>query len=986
MPQRLAVLGAARLGPDTPLPADRRGLLLALLAAEGGWVDRDRVALLFWPDADESSARAALRQLLVRIRRLRFEPALESTSSALRWAVDSDLANFRRSLADGDPEAAVAAYAGPFLLGLAAYDVGGVDAWIEAERAALHRAFHGAATQVADVRVLAGRYGEAAALLERLEALDPLAEDVAAALMRAHYLAGRRDAALRAYERFAARLDSELGLEPLATTRALNDAVRAGAPVNLPVTHDSTTTPRRLAPSRLLARDAERATLLDARTPAVVVAGEPGIGKSALLRDTFADALWTGGAEGLEALPYHPLVALVRQRPELAAGLGAYREDLARLVPEAAPELTPAPVDAGAGRGRLAEALARFVEASGARLGVDDLQWADAATLEVLGYLVRRGVRVVGAYRSGEAPAALRRALAAWREAGALSEVTLGPLPEEAVRALIGDLMGRAEGPPVFAGALHRRSGGNPLFLLETLQALFEARVLRADETGWHTDVDDVTRDYAELAVPARVGEVIARRLAHLDDATLRVLEALAVAQADLGAARLSRATGLSAAAVADALDAAVATGFLEPGPGAAGGTGRPAPFRHDLLRQALAERLPVARRRLLHARLAEVFDDADPGRRAEHWWGAGEPSRARGAWLAQAAALRGRGLQADALAVLEAARARLPEGVDAAWLRVEASLAALEAGSTEQAAALLGDIDDTDGPPELRLKVALARVALAFHRGSVGAAQALIDAAAPLAELVVDEGLGLEYTLQRARAAKEGQRYDEAIALMEPAVARLRERRPDLRRVQFVSSLAALYDDTARAELALPLHRECLALAKALGSRYYQVEVSINLLFCTADLGRYDEAAAWAEEALNLGDYDNVPVLRTNLAANYFQAGRYAEAARHYAVLAEQERQPHLQVIALARSAECAERLGRAAEVPVLLDRALDRVPHTDFRVAVGSAAIAVLRLGDDRQVARLRALVPGLDPAGFPPHQRERLAAALAARADRA
>jgi tetratricopeptide (TPR) repeat protein len=318
--------------------------------------------------------------------------------------------------------------------------------------------------------------------------------------------------------------------------------------------------------------------------------------------------------------------------------------------------------------------------------------------------------------------------------------------------------------------------------------------------------------------------------------------------------------------------------------------------------------------------------------------------------------------------------------------LRAAQALAALESGKADDAerylAAAATGVPAADAPLDLRLKTLLARVALHFHRGSVGDAQALLDEARPWADLVDDPDLGFEYVLQSARAAKEALRFDQAIGWMEPAVARLRRRRPDLRLVQFVSSLAALYDDTGRAETALVLHREALALAKALGSRYFQVEVSINLLFCTADLGRYDEAAAWAEEALTLGDYDNVPVLRTNLAANYFQAGRYEDALRHYAQLADLDGQPHLQVIALARSAECHALLGRPERAAAPLERVLERLPHTDFPVALGSAAIALLRLGDDGQVARLRALVPDLDPARLPPHQRERLAAALAAR----
>jgi DNA-binding SARP family transcriptional activator len=981
MPGRLALLGGAVFGDRTdgaPLPADRRGCLLAYLAVDGGWVDRDRLALLFWPDADEAGAKRNLRQLLLRVRRLSLDPPLEATPAALRWRVDTDVASFRRALAEGDHAAAVALYDGPFLEGFAVADVGGIDVWLEAERDQLHAAYHGAVLREAAAALASGRFADAAAGLGRLLELDPLAEDVVEAHVRALYLAGRREPALAAYERFAAALSDELGLAPLDATRRLADAVRRGEPVALPeapAPRPGAAAPRRLEPTRLVARDAERAALLTARSAAVVVAGEPGIGKSALLRELLPDALWCGASEGLERLPYHPLAQLVRRRPELAAGLGPYREDLARLVPEVAPGLAPGPVEPEAVRGRLVEAIARFVVAGGGVLAIDDLQWADDATLETVVYLARRGTRVYGAYRTGEAGPALVDALGALRAAGALTEVPVAPLPAEGVRSLIADLMGRAEGPPTFAQEMWRRSGGNPLFLLETLRSLFEGGVLRADAVGWHTDVDEATRDYSELQVPPRVSEVIAHRLARLDARTVRLLEVLAVAQAPLEPRALARVTGVSVAALAEASDEAERAGFLA-------GAG----FRHDLLRQCIDDRLEPGRRRLLHRRLAETLGDgAGAGVLAEHWWRAGEPARARAAWLDQAATLRGRGLQTDAIATLQAALVRLPAGEDADWLRLGLADAAREAGRGELADALVETVH-ADGaiearPPALRLRAALARATSAFQR-SVAEARALLEEALPLASLVDDDDLALEVVLFRARIAKELLAHDEAIALLEPAVARLRRARPDLRLVQFLSSLAAIYDESGRTAEALPLHREALALAKALGSRYYQVEVSINLVWCYADLGRYDEAIARGEEALALGEYDSGPLLRVNLAANYFQAGRYEEALRHYQLLAEPPTQAYLRVVALARCAEAHALLGRTEAVGPLLERTLELLPDTDYPVAIGAAAIALLRFGDDAQVARLRGLVPDLDPARLPPHQRERLEAALAAR----
>lgn len=111
-----------------------------------GWVDRDRLALLFWPDADERAAKRNLRQLLLRVRRLELAEGLEAAPSAVRWSVDCDVVVFRRALAAGERERAVRLYAGALLEGFVVHDVGGFDAWLELERQRLHEVYHEAVT------------------------------------------------------------------------------------------------------------------------------------------------------------------------------------------------------------------------------------------------------------------------------------------------------------------------------------------------------------------------------------------------------------------------------------------------------------------------------------------------------------------------------------------------------------------------------------------------------------------------------------------------------------------------------------------------------------------------------------------------------------------------------------------------------------------------------------------------------------------------
>lgn len=970
----LHLLGGAVLGDRASgraLPADRRGCLLAYLATDGGWVDRDRLALLFWPESSETSAKRNLRQLLLRVKRMALSPPLEATADALRWGVASDVAEFRQALAGGDASRAVAIYRGPFMDGFALHDVGGVDAWIETERDIFHAAYHGACMREAATASEQGRHGEAADRLGRLLAADPIAEDVMAAYLRALYAAGRRDAALQAFERFATTLRQELGLEPLAPTRELVEAMRRGeAMARLAQAGDKRwgdDDPQQrpsLRPPRLVARESERLRLREATAPLLVVAGEPGIGKTRLLRDALPDAPACGASEGLEQMPYHPFAALVRATPSLAAGLGPYLEDLARLVPEVAPELAPGPLDPATAKGRLAEALARFVLAAGQPLVVDDLQWADPATLETLVYFAGRGLRVVGAYRTAEAGPGLLDLLRTLSARGQLERVELGALSEDGVRDLIGDLMNRPSGPPTFARWLWSRSGGNPMFLLESLRSLFESGVLRTDGEAWRTDVDELTRDYGELDVPPAVAEVIDRRLDHLAGPTVRVLEALALTQLEPDARFLAGITGLSLSAVAEALDEALRTGFVEHGR-----------FRHDLLRQCLDRRIEPARRRLLHAMVAEAMaGEADPGLVAEHWWRAGNTERASTTWLLQARGMRARGLQVDAIAVLRSAAERLPQGDARDRLRLTLVETYREAAMLAEAEALLAEArPGPDAPAELRFKAMLAKAGMLFYRGSVAETAELLESHRSLASLVDDPDLQLDDVMLRAKVAKEQVRSDEAIALMEPVVQRLRQRRPDLRLVQFISGLGALYDDLERHDIALPLHTEALDLARSLGSRYYQVETTINLLFCYADLGRHLDAAGLAEEALRLGDYDGVPVLRNNLAANYFQGGQLDDALRHYLILAELHAQPHLRLIAVARCAEIHARQGRADEAMAGVEQTLEALPHTDFPVAIGRAAVVVLRYGDEAQLGRLLALLPSLDVQRLPAHQRE-------------
>ena len=256
--------------------------------------------------------------------------------------------------------------------------------------------------------------------------------------------AGDRAAAMSVYVRLEDRLERELSVAPSRQTRRLLAEIRAGAAPPL-----GTATEPRLPPVKgpLAGRDAELRTLTDA-TRAVLLAGEPGIGKTRLLAEAGrlvhkrGRTVLYGRCYEEQVAPYEPF----------AEALGA--ETFARLLADAHDE-----------RWRLFEAIGARVETT--VLLLDDLHWADAGTLRLLAHLLRRPKPpvVLGAYRDTEIARThpLAGVLADLRREGLVERVPLRGLDATAVADLVGDADR--------AATLHRETGGNPFFIEQVLVA-----------------------------------------------------------------------------------------------------------------------------------------------------------------------------------------------------------------------------------------------------------------------------------------------------------------------------------------------------------------------------------------------------------------------------------------------------------------------------------------------------------------------------------
>jgi predicted ATPase len=362
------------------------------------------------------------------------------------------------------------------------------------------------------------------------------------------------------------------------------------------------------------------------------VVGEPGIGKTRLLQEVSALArgdrhlvLEGRSAEFeqddafglfLDALDEH-LGSLDRRTLD---ALGAERKaELARVFPSLAEHADPRQPTLQEERHRSHRAVRAVLELLAARrpllLVLDDVHWADDASLELISHLVRRrprgAVAIALGFRPRQAPERLRVAIAAGERDSGLVRLELEPLG----LAAAGELLG----PGVEAGelaVLHRESGGNPFYLEEL------ARVLPASRRRSAAAVP--AGDGAALAeVPEAVRTALARELAGLSAVAAALVRGAAIVGEPFTPELAAETAGLDAGPALEALDEALAADVVRPTEAP-----RQFRFRHPLVRRAVYESLGPGWRLAAHGRAAAALArrGASPATRARHVECSAEP------------------------------------------------------------------------------------------------------------------------------------------------------------------------------------------------------------------------------------------------------------------------------------------------------------------------------------------------------------------------
>lgn len=359
-----------------------------------------------------------------------------------------------------------------------------------------------------------------------------------------------------------------------------------------------------------------------------ILEGEPGIGKTVMLDAVRAAAGRAGlyvsscaAAEIEQAFPFSTLGNLLGLREKNA---DARTAELSRLITGTSTASAPRELAIG-------EAFMSLIDQWCAErpvaLLIDDLHWADAGTLLALHRvgqaIVQQPLLLVVTRRPIPAADTLEKLLRAFGARGAAT-CHLDPLTQTHIAELIEALIGAPPDRPLIE--LAAAAGGNPLFATELVTALVKEEMIRVD-------TEAARLGSASIEWPASLFDAIARRLAYLSPATHDLLSTAAVLGEQFDATLLSRVMETPLPHLMTAVGEALRGGVLV-------GGDRELTFRHDMVRLALAERVPRTLRNEVHLRAARSLADTDAAveRVAKHLIAAAEPDKLMVTWLAYSA------------------------------------------------------------------------------------------------------------------------------------------------------------------------------------------------------------------------------------------------------------------------------------------------------------------------------------------------------------
>jgi len=887
--------------------------LFKLLVFERGRLfSHEELIDLLWPSVEPDKAKALLRRRISELRRI-LEPQLKRGSHSryiltcpggYRFNPEADCLIDAEEFARYKKQGEEFHYQKRWMEAICAYEAAArwyhgecleedrYEDWAIPLREKWREAYFELLSSLAECYARVGQYRRAIARCNQLLQLCDHRESVYMQLMLYHHLSGDRAQALRVYERCRSVLQEKIGILPSPEIQELYRQICQG---RIPTAERQERQlavmqhqiPYTLGQIPLVGREAEYGRLRRYLTAAragrgrmVLIAGEPGIGKSRLAEELLSYARREGAlviegrcAHVPKGDPYRPLTEAFRRiTPSLTA------EDLkglkriwlsvaAEMIPDLQTHLPSLSKGSSStlskGPSKRSEALIQLLLAlAGSKnysrplvLFLDDLQAASPSLIAWLAVLLprikSRPILLLGAYR-GEVLSLdhpLRRLSELEQE---IYEIRLPPLPTDSLERLLSEMAPNLEAE--LREQLIQSSGGNPLYLIHLLRHCFEEGLLEVGSEGrWQA------REGIQLSIPSELARLIEHSLEQLSREERRLLHYCSVLGMRFERAILQRAWGGQAQDLAKMLASLLQRGFLVAEEGCYA-------FRHEQIREVVESQLGPERQ-LIHLRVAEALEaiyahnlERHLPRLAYHFYEAAEWARALK--YARKAAERAFTLHEN------------EEGLQMA----ELALQALESLRQEE---------ESETSARERFELLTYRVRFLDRLGRRSEQkEALEELEQSMAQILDDKQQAILLEL-RAQWARMSSDYSSAEAYAREAL-RLRRRLGDPQMIgRALNELGRVYQAWGRPKQAECCYREALDHFRRAGDPQGEAASWNNLGIIKRGLSDYRGALECLERALHkrkrAGEQLEAAQTSANIGNVLWALGEIEEALRHY-------------------------------------------------------------------------------------------------------
>lgn len=666
---RLFLFGSPRIEIDgNPIHVDTRKAiaLLAYLALTAHAHQREVLAALFWPETDQAHALGALRRTLSALKKSLGNQCLDIARDSIGlsedlclWVDVQEFIGLTQQVRD-HPHATLAAcfecitrldealelYRDDFMAGFSLKDSSGFDDWQFFQADSLRKNLAEALQSLVLLYTQNGDYDTAISYARRWLNQDMLREEAHQLLMKLYTWSGQRNAALRQYRECVRILEKELSVPPLDETTELYQSILEN---NLPFPQGEYVSSKdeviidsvepvqvsRTHPHQFpfVGRTWELDTIMKAyfnqrqQGYFMVIEGETGIGKTRLAEE-FIEISQRNGARviktqcypGESHLAYGPFIEGLRgcvrggiHEVDLVSFPHQWLAELGRIYPDLVQNLSLADIEpASEVQGsplHFYEAIrqlilqiciptARSIPANGV-LVIDDLQWADDATIKLLTYITRRlpgtALFILVTYRSTDLPQGhpIRSLILETTRAGFGEVIELDPFTKTDISRLVEEVLAETQIDTNLAEKLFIESEGLPLIAVEYLANLSE-QVSEVKSGDW--------------SLPGRVRDIIWSRLAELEEPANQILSTAAVIGRSFDLYTLRSASGRSEIETIKGLEILIARGIIKERELDDPSEVIQYDFQHEKIREVAYEEISLARRRMLHKRVASAI------------------------------------------------------------------------------------------------------------------------------------------------------------------------------------------------------------------------------------------------------------------------------------------------------------------------------------------------------------------------------------------